>query len=120
MGGVWLTDGRELKAVTGVDNYSRFCVSAGLVERANPMPCAVSSPMHWSATAALKSCCPEQPAPPALIMGRAGHVPIQAGSRGVAASTVALQGATSVREATQPERPSAREPTRVEETLLKA
>ena len=35
MGGVFLTDGRELKAVTGIDDHSRFCVTAGLVERAN-------------------------------------------------------------------------------------
>jgi transposase InsO family protein len=35
MGGVWLASGQELKAVTGVDDHSRFCVAAGLVERAN-------------------------------------------------------------------------------------
>jgi transposase InsO family protein len=35
MGGIWLTDGRELKAVTGIDDHSRFCIAAGLVERAN-------------------------------------------------------------------------------------
>ena len=35
MGGIWLTDGRELKAVTGIDDHSRFCVAAGLMERAN-------------------------------------------------------------------------------------
>lgn len=35
MGGVWLVDGAELKAVTGIDDHSRFCVMAGLVERAN-------------------------------------------------------------------------------------
>ena len=35
MGGVWLTNGRELKVVTGLDDHSRFCVMAGLVERAN-------------------------------------------------------------------------------------
>jgi Integrase core domain len=35
MGGIWLTDGRELKAVTGIDEHSRFCVAAGRVERAN-------------------------------------------------------------------------------------
>jgi transposase len=35
MGGIWLTDGRELKAVTGIDDHSRFCVMAGLIERAN-------------------------------------------------------------------------------------
>ena len=35
MGGIWLTDGRELKAVTGIDDHSRFCVAAGLIERAN-------------------------------------------------------------------------------------
>jgi transposase InsO family protein len=34
MGGIWLVDGRELKAVTGIDDYSRFCVAAGLIERA--------------------------------------------------------------------------------------
>ncbi|MDF2738933.1 MAG: family transposase [Actinomycetia bacterium] len=34
MGGIWLTDGRELKAVTGIDDHSRFCVMAGLIERA--------------------------------------------------------------------------------------
>jgi transposase InsO family protein len=34
MGGIWLADGRELKAVTGIDDHSRFCVAAGLVERA--------------------------------------------------------------------------------------
>ncbi|TWD81671.1 transposase [Kribbella amoyensis] len=42
MGGVLLNDGRELKAVTGVDDHSRFCVAAGLVERASTRPvCAV-------------------------------------------------------------------------------
>jgi transposase len=35
MGGIWLTDSRELKAVTGIDDHSRFCIAAGLVERAN-------------------------------------------------------------------------------------
>ncbi len=35
MGGIWLTNGRELKAVTGIDDHSRFCVAAGLIERAN-------------------------------------------------------------------------------------
>jgi transposase InsO family protein len=35
MGGVWLVDGQELKVVTGLDDHSRFCVVAGLVERAN-------------------------------------------------------------------------------------
>jgi transposase InsO family protein len=35
MDGIWLTDGRELKAVTGIDDHSRCCVAAGLVERAN-------------------------------------------------------------------------------------
>jgi len=35
VGGIWLADGRELKAVTGIDDHSRFCIAAGLVERAN-------------------------------------------------------------------------------------
>jgi Integrase core domain len=34
MSGVLLDDGTDLKVVTGVDDHSRFCVAAGLVERA--------------------------------------------------------------------------------------
>lgn len=34
VGGVMLTDGREVKVVTGVDDHSRFCVIASVVERA--------------------------------------------------------------------------------------
>jgi transposase len=39
MGGVRLVDGTELKAVTGIDDHSRFCVAFGLVERATSRPC---------------------------------------------------------------------------------
>jgi transposase InsO family protein len=38
MGGVMLADGTELKAVTGIDDHSRFCVIAKLVERATARP----------------------------------------------------------------------------------
>jgi transposase InsO family protein len=38
MGGVYLTDGTELKAVTGIDDHSRFCVCATLVVRATAKP----------------------------------------------------------------------------------
>lgn len=38
MGGVKLTDGSELKIVTGLDDHSRFCVSAYLVVRATARP----------------------------------------------------------------------------------
>ena len=38
MGGVRLTDGRELKLVSGIDDHSRFCVSAKLVWRATARP----------------------------------------------------------------------------------
>jgi transposase InsO family protein len=34
MGEVWLVDGTELKLVTGIDDHSRYCVLAQLVERA--------------------------------------------------------------------------------------
>jgi transposase InsO family protein len=34
VGSVWLTSGVELKVVTGVDDHSRFCVSAKVVRRA--------------------------------------------------------------------------------------
>jgi len=34
VGGVVLTGGREAKIVTGVDDHSRFCVSALVVARA--------------------------------------------------------------------------------------
>lgn len=35
VGGILLKDGTELKCLTGVDDHSRFCVSAGLMTRAN-------------------------------------------------------------------------------------
>ena len=35
VGGILLTDGTELKCLTGVDDHSRFCVCAGLMTRAN-------------------------------------------------------------------------------------
>jgi transposase InsO family protein len=38
MGGVLLDDGTELKAVTGIDDNSRFCVAVGLVARATTRP----------------------------------------------------------------------------------
>jgi transposase InsO family protein len=38
MGGVFLVDGTELKVVTGLDDHSRFCVSARLVRRATARP----------------------------------------------------------------------------------
>lgn len=38
MGGVCLTDGTELKAVTGIDDHSRLCVCARLVHRATAKP----------------------------------------------------------------------------------
>lgn len=38
MGGVKLKDGHELKIVTGLDDHSRFCVSAMLVPRATARP----------------------------------------------------------------------------------
>lgn len=38
MGGVLLTDGTELKVVTGIDDHSRFCISAKVVRRATARP----------------------------------------------------------------------------------
>jgi len=38
MGGVHLTDGTQLSVVTGIDDHSRFCVMARLVERATAKP----------------------------------------------------------------------------------
>jgi transposase InsO family protein len=35
MGGIRLLDGTELKVLTGIDDHSRFCVSAGLMASAN-------------------------------------------------------------------------------------
>ena len=35
VGGIYLEDGSELKCLTGVDDHSRFCISAGLMRRAN-------------------------------------------------------------------------------------
>ncbi len=38
MGGVMLQDGTECKAITGIDDHSRFCVMATLVRRATARP----------------------------------------------------------------------------------
>jgi transposase InsO family protein len=38
MGGFRLSDGTELKVVTGIDDHSRFCVSAKVVRRATARP----------------------------------------------------------------------------------
>ncbi len=38
MGGVFLADGVELKVVSGIDDHSRFCVSAMVVRRATARP----------------------------------------------------------------------------------
>ena len=38
MGGVFLADGSELKVVTGIDDHSRFCISAKVVGRATAKP----------------------------------------------------------------------------------
>ncbi len=38
VGGVFLVDGTELKVVTGIDDHSRFCVSAMVVRRATAKP----------------------------------------------------------------------------------
>jgi transposase InsO family protein len=38
MGSVLLDDGAELKAVTAIDDHSRFCLAVGLVERATSRP----------------------------------------------------------------------------------
>jgi len=38
MGGVLLEGGGELKAVTAIDDHSRFCLAVGLVERATSRP----------------------------------------------------------------------------------
>jgi hypothetical protein len=38
MGGVMLHDGRELKAVTAIDDHSRYCLAVVLVERATSRP----------------------------------------------------------------------------------
>lgn len=38
MGSVYLTDGTPLSVVTGIDDHSRFCVAAKLVERATARP----------------------------------------------------------------------------------
>jgi transposase InsO family protein len=42
VGGLALADGAEAKAVTGIDDHSRFCVAVGVVDRATSRPvCAV-------------------------------------------------------------------------------
>jgi hypothetical protein len=75
MGGIWLTDGRELKAVTGIDDHSRFCVAAGLIERATaPSVCRVFT-QAWPATAA-----PRKSSPTTARCSPAGSAPTPARS----------------------------------------
>jgi transposase len=50
MGGVVLTDGSELKVVTGVDDHGRFCVAAGLVTRATSKAVARCSARRFAPT----------------------------------------------------------------------
>ena len=47
VGGIPLIDGSELKAVTRLDDHSRYCVAVGLVARPHRGQCARSSPMRW-------------------------------------------------------------------------
>ena len=72
MGGVRLADGRELKLVTGIDDHSRFCVSARLVWRATARPvceallealAATASPSRSSPTTARCSPAASGPGP---------------------------------------------------------
>jgi hypothetical protein len=48
MGGIWRADGRELKAVTGIDDHSRS-VAAGLIERASACSVCRILIQAWSA-----------------------------------------------------------------------
>jgi transposase len=50
MGGVRLSTGAQLSVVTGIDDHSRFCVIARLVERATARPCATRSSRVLPAT----------------------------------------------------------------------
>ena len=47
MGGVMLDDGTEVKAVTGIDDNSRFMIAVGLVERATARPVCGVLPGPW-------------------------------------------------------------------------
>ena len=50
VGGVILTDGREAKIVTGVDDHSRFCVSAYVVAWATARPTCDALALACAAT----------------------------------------------------------------------
>jgi transposase len=56
MGGVLLEDGVELKAVTAIDDHSRFCLAAGLVERATSRPVCGCSPGRWRSSGRQRRC----------------------------------------------------------------
>jgi hypothetical protein len=51
MGGIWLTDGRELKAVTGIDDTPGSVWPPGSSNGPTPAACARCSPRRWPATA---------------------------------------------------------------------
>ena len=43
VGRIYLTDGTSISCVTGIDDHSRYCVSAHLVERATARPGGASA-----------------------------------------------------------------------------
>lgn len=47
MGGIRLADGSEVKVVTGIDDHSRFCVSAMVVARATAKPVCEPPRVSW-------------------------------------------------------------------------
>lgn len=46
VGGILLADGTELKALTGIDDHSRFVVCAGLMRRANALQAELATGEH--------------------------------------------------------------------------
>ena len=56
MGGVLLDDGAELKAVTAIDDHSRFCLAVGLVERATSRPVCGVFAGSWPSSERRRQC----------------------------------------------------------------
>ena len=55
-GSVFLTDGTELKLISGIDDHSRFCVIAAVVRRATARAVCRPSWLRWLCTGSPMRC----------------------------------------------------------------
>jgi len=72
VGGFYLRDGTELKCLTGIDDHSRFCVSARLMARATARPVCEALKLRFAPTGCRARSSPTTArcSPPVSVPGR--------------------------------------------------